>query len=259
MPKIIVRQLFFLGFSNRAAVSRPVSRPVCENRAKPGWLSAEKQARRKDPPRAFEERETNAGQSKLTRQADPDRLSTNMITRGDHPPYAKYERQCVIQTSRARASTSRQSSTSYIPIDAHILRTGESFRERHREPGSEASESIRFDFAFSTLSRFRVAICRRRARKRARNQQMPTDRIGPPLRITTMTIAPLSSAKVRFAEITVMITILSLLSLLCSFDRPDLPELQFPFRGPDRRRGFASERHGGQYRYPHACQHLHND
>jgi len=40
---------------------------------------------------------------------------------------------------------------------------------------------------------------------------------------------------------------------LCSFDRPDLLELQFPFRGPDRRRGFASERHGGQYRYPHAC------
>lgn len=39
---------------------------------------------------------------------------------------------------------------------------------------------------------------------------------------------------------------------LCSFDRPDLLELQFSFWGPDRRRGFASERHGGQYRYPYA-------
>lgn len=40
---------------------------------------------------------------------------------------------------------------------------------------------------------------------------------------------------------------------LCSFDRVDVSELQFPFRGPDRRRGFASERYGGQYRYSYAC------
>lgn len=41
---------------------------------------------------------------------------------------------------------------------------------------------------------------------------------------------------------------------LCSFDRADVfSELQFPFRGPDRRRGFASERYGGQYRYSYAC------
>lgn len=40
---------------------------------------------------------------------------------------------------------------------------------------------------------------------------------------------------------------------LCSFDRADVSELQFPFRGPDRRRGFASERYGGEYRYSYAC------
>jgi len=78
-----------------------------------------------------------------------------------------------------------------------------------------------------------------------------------PLRVTALTMKNiLSSAKISRA---IIVTTRNYCDdnnpspfSLCSFDRPDLLELQFSFWGPDRRRGFASERHGGQYRYPYA-------
>lgn len=95
----------------------------------------------------------------------------------------------IIQTSRA-IITSRQSSTFYIPIDAHIPAPENVSRASSRvEIRSERVDSI---------SRSRPRLHFRAAISWWRAMKLPSgkcQRICPPLRITTMTIAPYPSRK----------------------------------------------------------------
>lgn len=149
---------------------------------------------------------------------------------------------CTIQVNAYRRSRK------YAQHAQHILHTN---RRTHTTRNCVKSRVSRL------LEPISLAFWSARLRDSDKSNDSPQQpQVCLPLRITALTMSTLSSMKHQQVANYRDDNNASPFSL-CSFDRPDLPELQFPFRGPDRRRGFASERHGGQYWYPYAW-HIYN-